>query len=89
MPIPDAFETHTTGLQSPATGGFAISPSNSADLAQVTRAVMLGVGGDLSVVFADGSAVVLRGLQAGVPYPLRLRRVAQTDTTAQDIVGLI
>lgn len=84
----DDFTGHTDGLTSPATAAEEITPDDTFELAFVTRAVYAGQGGDMNVMLKSGDTVVLRNLQAGVIYPLRVTHVLATGTTANDIIGL-
>ncbi len=59
MPISDKFFNFTHGLNSPAQGGFDISPADGADLAQVTRGIMVSGAGDLAVTFKNGEPPTL------------------------------
>lgn len=70
----------------PATGAFEVTPNDSADLAKVTRAVLIEVAGDLDVVMANGDEVVLP-VQAGY-NPLAVRRIKAANTTATGIFAL-
>ncbi len=88
MPITDIFDSLTSGLNSPATGGFDIAPDDDADLSTLPRALMVGGGGDVAVICKDGSALTLPGLAPGAVYPVRVRRVLITGTTATEIKGL-
>ena len=88
MPITDFFETLASGLNSPANGGFDITPDDDADLATLPRALMVGGAGAPAVICKDGSALTLPGLTTGAIYPIRVRRVLATGTTATDIKGL-
>jgi hypothetical protein len=72
----------------PATGGFAITPNNSTDLARVTRGIYVGGTGNLNVDMADGTTVLFTDLVAGVVHPLAVKRVRSTSTTATSIVGI-
>lgn len=76
----------------PARGAAAVTPSDSADLAYVTRGLFIGVGGNLAVIMADdaeaSTVVVFKGLAAGQILPIAVRRVRNTSTTATDIVAL-
>lgn len=85
----DKFKFYATGISTPIVGAFSISPDDSLDLAQVTRALYIGVTGDLSVVMKSGEAVTLVNVQAGTMLPFRLQRINQTGTSAQDLVGLV
>lgn len=88
MPITDHFAGFGSGLESPATGLLVIAPSDGADLTVMPRALMVTQSGNVAVVMKDGSTGTLPALQAGVPYPIRVRRVLSTGTTATGIVGL-
>lgn len=86
--MPDPFASHQPGLSSPAEGGFAVTPSDTLDLARTTRAIYVGTAGALRVTLLSGEVVALAGAQAGTVYPLRAARVMATGTTAGGIVGL-
>lgn len=86
--MPDQFATHQPGLTSPADHAFAVTPSDSAVLAQTCRALYVGSAGNLSVVTAAGETVSFTAVQAGMIYPLRLSQVRATGTTAGGLVAL-
>jgi hypothetical protein len=72
-----------------ATKAVAITPNDSTDLATVTRGIYVGAGGNLRVLLADDtSPVTLTNVSAGVIYPLRVKRVYSTTTTASGLIGL-
>ena len=63
----------------------AVTPSDSADLpGGVTRALMVGVDGDVAVVYANGLEDTIF-LLAGVVHPIQVARVKSTSTTATGI----
>ena len=68
-------------------GGFAITPSDSADLSQIARGIMVGVSGNLKVDMENGDTVTWPSLAAGLVHPLYVRRVYATGTTASSIIG--
>lgn len=72
----------------PAEGAFAITPSDGSDLSFVTRAIYVGVSGNISVTMANGDNVVFSNLLGGLLYPLQIRRVKSSSTTASGLVGL-
>lgn len=88
MPITDLFENFSPSPTGPATGGFDIVPDDNSDLPAVTRALMVASGGDAAVILKDGSTLTLPALVPGSVYPLRVRRVLATGTTASGIRGL-
>lgn len=89
MPISDPFETFTHDLSSPIGGGFDITPDNAADLAKMTRALMVSAPGNVAVVLRNGDTITLPSLTPGGGYPFRVVRVLATGTTATGVKGLI
>lgn len=87
MPI-DGFNQELVRLHSPAESADAITPNDSANLAHFTRAIYVGTTGNLRVEMVGGQDVIFTNLQGGVLYPLRVRKVFATNTTAAAIVGL-
>ena len=74
---------------SPARTCFAVTPSDSAELSIVTKALYIGTGGDLAIVPVDGTGpVTFRNLPDGGMLDVRVRAVLATGTTAADLVGL-
>lgn len=63
-----------------------VTPSDSADLAYVSRGLYVGVGGNLNVVMSGGMTVVIP-VQAGF-HPLAVNRVLNSSTTATGIVAV-
>lgn len=76
-----------TTLTDPATGGFEITPSDSADVAHTTRAIRCAGAGNLVVTCADGASMTYRFL-AGETRAIRVKRVFSTNTTATGIEGM-
>jgi len=87
--MPDRFHTLSPGLDAPASHGFAVTPHDSNDWSEVTRALYVGGAGALAVVLASGASVTLSGIAGGTILPLRLRQVKATGTTATLLVGLV
>lgn len=85
----DNYNKYAIGLESPAIGGFAITPDNDNDITYTTRYLYVGTAGHVKVTFADGTTATLNNLIAGTLHPLRVNRVWSTGTTALTIVGLI
>ena len=85
--MPDQFSSHTASLTSPASGAADITPANGVDLPQFTRAIYVGQGGDLRVRMVSGEVVTLAGTASGAVYPLRVRQVYGTGTTASALVA--
>lgn len=87
--MPDRFKNHSASLESPAMHGFAITPSDSAELTQPTRALYVGVAGDLGVTLVSGAELVFANIPSGTLLPVRARAVKATGTTADSLVGLL
>ncbi|SNR72005.1 spike base protein, RCAP_Rcc01079 family [Puniceibacterium sediminis] len=86
MPAVDDFQSYSPGMESPVAHAVAITPSDTADLTRLTRAIYVGGAGDLRIDLADGSTVTFVGMPVGW-HPIRVARVRATGTTATDIVG--
>ena len=84
----DVFADHTVGLTAPATHSESITPSDAADLTRATRALYDFQSGNLRVETTSGDVVTLAGVQGGMLYPIRVRKVFLTGTTAADLVGM-
>lgn len=83
----DNFDGFRGGLQSPATDGVAVTPSDSTVLT-TTRYIFVGGAGNLSVVTSAGTTLTLTGVTAGSLLPLRVTKVRSTSTTATNIAAL-
>jgi len=84
----DDFSNYATGLDSPAANALSVTPSDGADLAKSTRALYVGVAGDVAVNMVGGTSVTFVAVPAGSVLPIRVARVLATGTTAGSIVGL-
>ena len=83
-----SFSSYAPSLTGPAGAAAAIVPHDTTPLATPSRAIYVGVGGDLRVEMLSGEVVVLTNAVAGAVYPLRARRVMATGTTASSLVAL-
>ena len=77
----------------PAGYVFAVTPSDSADLATATRALWVGTGGNVAIHSFDPTtqkvtSVTLTAVPNGTLLPIVTRRVLSTGTTATGIVAL-
>ncbi len=84
----DEFNTHVTGLESPASRAQTVTPSDSIDLAHVSRAIYVGGSGDLAVMMKEGGSVTFKNVVGGTVVAIRVARVLSSGTTATDIVGM-
>lgn len=75
--------------EKPAGNAVVVTPSDSVDLAIPTRALWVGVSGNISVEMEGiGSAIVFSGIATGTLIPIAVSRVNSTLTTATNIVAL-
>jgi len=77
-----------SSLIDPGDDGTEITPSDTEDLAVVTRGLFVGAIGDVKVDMASGSTITFVSVVPGIVHPLRVRRVYATGTDATDIVGV-
>lgn len=81
----DAFGTFMSGLESPASRLQAITPSDTADLSLASRALNVATSGMVRVTTVGGDTGTVH-VVAGIAFPVRVRRVWATGTTATGIV---
>lgn len=76
----------------PAGFGWSVTPSDSAELVKRTRAIIVGVAGDVACEMYDPAsnklATVVVAVAAGVPVPIETKKIRSTGTTATGIVAL-
>ena len=83
----DPFFSHARGLGDPAFSVFEIVPSDVQDLPKTTVALNVAAPGSVRVTSADGSVSDVK-IHPGQAFPLRVRKVWATGTTAAGIRGL-
>lgn len=76
-------------MDHPAYNAEVVTAHDTTELAKVSRALYVGVGGDVSVQFAGvGTAIVFKNVPTGAILPIRIKRVNSTSTTATNMVSL-
>lgn len=80
-------------INAPYTRAVVVTPSDTEDLGEITRALNVhkGTGGsfvDVAVILAGDSSAVTLTLETGYIVPIRVRRVMATNTNATNIVAL-
>lgn len=83
----DTFREYTPGLESPPSHLAAVTPSDTNDLATASRALNVEQNGFVRVTTVGGDTGTLF-IAAGCTFPVRVRRVWSTGTTATGIVAL-
>jgi hypothetical protein len=72
----------------PAIGAAAVTPNDSTDLSRTpTRALYIGGAGNLVVDMAEGPTVTFTAVPVGI-FPISVKRVRSTSTTATNIIAL-
>ena len=84
----DDFERYANSIEAPAFRAAAVTPNDSADLTNTSRALYIGGAGNVQVTTAGGDTVTFTGLAAGTILPVRVRRIWSTSTTATTILAL-
>lgn len=83
----DKFENANPTIDGPASDFTNVTPDDGADLAVSSRSISVGASGIVQVTSVKGTTGPIY-IAAGVPYPIRARRVWATSTTATGIVAL-
>ena len=86
MPIKDSMPG-SDGIMAPARRLLPVTPDDNVDLAELPRALWIGVGGTISIIAADDSAAVTLTVAGGL-LPVRAKRVRASGTTATGIAAL-
>ncbi|HDR28350.1 spike base protein, RCAP_Rcc01079 family [Rhodovulum sp.] len=81
----DKFNNLVGGLESPAVCLLAVEPSDTQDLAVASRGINVATSGSVRVTTIGGSTATVY-VAAGGAFPLRVRRIWQSGTTASGIV---
>ncbi|MEQ8409957.1 MAG: hypothetical protein RIB52_00230 [Erythrobacter sp.] len=86
----DVFDNVVGTLSSPAGDCFELSTSDTSDLPRATKAIYIGISGDIVLRPVHGATdVAFLNVQAGTIIPIRVNAVRTTGTTASALVGLI
>lgn len=83
----DAFANFSSGLESPALRVLEVTPSDSTDLAEASRAINVGTTGAVRLTTVYGTTATVQ-IAAGIAFPIRASRIWSTGTTATNIVAL-
>jgi hypothetical protein len=85
----DDLRNHADSATAPAMLCFAITPSDSQPLPQLTKALYIGEGGNVVLRSAIGDTdVTFTNVPSGYVLDVRAVAVRATGTTATAIVGL-
>lgn len=70
------------------TSFFAITPSDTVNLAKRCRSVYVGGAGNIAAVDDAGTAVTFSAVPVGTVLPIEAKRINATGTTATLLVAL-
>lgn len=85
--MPDAYSLRTRRPADPAVSLVEVTPDDAADLPRVSLALNVATAGRVRVTTLDGSVSDVT-IEPGHAFPLRVRRVWSTGTTATGIRAL-
>ena len=76
------------GVDAPPRNIALVTPSDSVDLVNESRAISFGTVGAIKVTTSGGQTIVIPSgaLAAGVQHAMIIKRIWSTSTTAADIV---
>jgi len=69
--------------------GFPITPSDTVDLDDITLAIYVGSDGDVTVETLGGKNVTFKSVRSGTTLKIRATKILSSNTTANNLVGLI
>ena len=82
------FGPNSDTTSSPARNALMVTPSDTVDLINVTKALYIGGTGDVTVIMLDGSAPqTFSACPVGMILPVRCTRILATGTTATKITA--
>lgn len=83
----DRYHTAGYSLEAPAAGLVAITPNDDGDIDARIRGLNVAASGTVRVTAIDGTIGTVYVI-AGIVFPIRVRRVWATGTSATGIIGL-
>ncbi len=85
----DSFASVSDSLTAPAREAFSISPNDSSDLSTSTKAIYVGLGGNITLrTVGSAEDVTFVNVASGTTLDIRCRAIRSTGTSAANIVGL-
>jgi len=84
----DNYNNQSDTVTSPSRDAFSITPSDTQAVAVLPKAILVGVGGVLTLRAVDSSDDVTIPVNAGQILPIRALYVRAAGTTATDLIGL-
>ena len=81
----DSFNDMVPGLESPASNLANVTPNDTTDLSEASRAINVATSGFVHVTTVSGDDAIVF-IAAGSAFPVRAERIWATGTTATGIV---
>lgn len=82
----DPYENVASGMDSPANHAAAVTPNDSTDLTNTSRALLIATAGELKVTMKGGDEITLP-VVAGY-NPIRVSRVWAAGKTCGDVFAI-
>lgn len=82
MDVTNAALNQALAVQPDDQFNFLVSGDN-----RKSQAIYVGIGGDVNAVFPDGTAILLSNVPSGTWLPIKIQRVNNSLTTAQQMVA--
>ena len=89
MTAVDLFKKNKKTYDSSSSILFTITPHDINELTYITRAIYVGVPGNVAVQDINGNDVTFSNAPSGLQIPIRLRKIYATGTTAGALIGLV
>jgi len=85
----DTLPKYGPDLDTPAEHAFSVTPSDTNELAYVTRQLYVGVTGDVTVIlYRDTTPVLFKSVPGGTTLRIRVKQVMSAGTNASQILAL-
>jgi len=92
MAATDRFEQYSGSMAAVSDGPYSdaqtVTPHDTNELTYVSRALYIGVVGDVTLVTLKGTTVLFKAVPAGSVIRIRAKQVKATGTTATQILAL-
>lgn len=88
MAATDDFVSNSTPPYGPCRRAVAVTPNDSTDLANVTRAIYVGGAGAIVLITQGGDTVTFSAVPVGTTLWVAAARIKSTSTTATNILAL-
>lgn len=85
----DTFPRHTDTAFSSARRLLAVTPHDTNEIIDPTKAIFIGGAGNISIIAVDDTTSVTLAVQSGQILPIRAKIIRATGTTATGIVALL